>query len=140
MEIRACKQCQKTFRAPASSIKKGYGLFCSRQCSSEGRRSDKNPHWKGGEVKIKGYVMLRALNHPFVTKGGYVLRGRLNMEKYLRENDPSSHFLIEHMGIKYLSPDARVLHLDGQKENDNISNLMTQWIRLPPNIKQKTSI
>lgn len=73
------------------------------------QKGDKNPNWNGGQTITKlGYSMTLAPNHPFVNKMRYVMTHRLIMEK--------------HLG-RYLDPKEVVHHIDGNKLNNDISNL-----------------
>ena len=70
---------------------------------------DKNPRWKNG-VKIhkQGYKMISSPNHPYRTDYGYIMEHRLIMEKHLN---------------RYLSPNERVYHINGDKTDNRIENL-----------------
>ena len=126
---KVCLECKKPFMARVSDVKKGYGLFCSRECVdtssivSEKRRAIrlKNPgvaefkggekhwNWKGGKHTNKqGYVYIKAFGHPFAVKGGYVLEHRLVMEKVLG---------------RYLEAGEEVHHINGIKNDNNPENL-----------------
>lgn len=68
-----------------------------------------HPCWKGGKVILPdGYIIIKKPDHPHVHKNGYVLEHRLVMEK--------------HLG-RYLKPKEVVHHKDGNKGNNDISNL-----------------
>jgi hypothetical protein len=70
---------------------------------------NKNPRWKGGEITTKdGRVMLHCAGHPFPSKGNYVYRYRLKMEKKLG---------------RYLTPGEVIHHKNGNPSDDRISNL-----------------
>jgi hypothetical protein len=64
--------------------------------------------WKGGKTYLKGYVMIYAPEHPHKTRHNRVAEHRLVMEK--------------HLG-RYLTPDEVVDHINGIKDDNNISNL-----------------
>lgn len=107
----------------------GGGFFCSRKCSANfylhknppwnkgkiGYNSgEKNPTWKGGKYKDRfGYIHIRKLDHPNRAQNGYVLEHRVVMEL--------------HLG-RYLNKDEIVHHLNEQKDDNRIENLvvMTQ--------------
>lgn len=79
--------------------------------------------WKGGKTDHSGgWVYEHAPDHPFASNG-YVFEHRLVMERWLRENDPESPFLIPLGNQLYLSPDFVVHHCDENKRNNAISNL-----------------
>lgn len=68
-----------------------------------------NPFWKGGSwVDRQGYVLVHVPKHPFATSTGYVRAHRLVME--------------QHLG-RYLTPTEVVHHLDGNRQNNGLSNL-----------------
>lgn len=70
----------------------------------------KNPRWKGGiSIHFFGYKLILSKDHPFKTNRGYVREHRLIMEKYLG---------------RHLTKKEVIHHIDGNKNNNNISNLM----------------
>lgn len=72
-------------------------------------QGDKHWNWKGGKYKTeKGYIMVYAPEHPYPSYGKYVFEHRLVMEK--------------HLG-RYLTKDEDVHHIDGDRTNNDISNL-----------------
>ena len=68
-----------------------------------------HPRWKGGKVKIGGYIYVYSPNHPHKTKDNYVCEHRLVME--------------ESMG-RFLAPQEVVHHKDGNRENNSLENLV----------------
>lgn len=83
--------------------------FCCRDCYYEWRKNIKNhPHWKGGQVKMLGYVFVKKPNHLFANDCGYVKRSRLVMEN--------------HLG-RYLRPAETMHHINGIRDDDRIENL-----------------
>jgi flagellar basal body rod protein FlgC len=70
---------------------------------------NKANHWKGGRcINTQGYVLIYRPSHPFANGRGYVREHRIVMEQYLG---------------RYLEPNEAVHHIDGNKQNNNISNL-----------------
>jgi uncharacterized protein (DUF1330 family) len=68
-----------------------------------------NPNWKGGVYTSKsGYVMVRVDNHPFAYKN-YIREHRLVMEKKIG---------------RYLEPTENVHHINGNKSDNRIENLI----------------
>lgn len=56
--------------------------FCCRACYYEWRKDITNhPRWKGGEVKMLGYVFVKVKDHPYANAEGYVKRSRHIMEQ-----------------------------------------------------------
>lgn len=79
--------------------------------SVRGRGSplEKNYFWNGGRaIDADGYVLLKRSDHPNATKAGYVREHRLVME--------------QHLG-RYLDRSEVVHHIDGNKQNNALSNL-----------------
>lgn len=68
------------------------------------------PNWKGGiAIDKDGYILKYCPNHPYANNHGYVRKHRLIVEQYLG---------------RYLNPEEVVHHIDGNKQNNNITNLM----------------
>lgn len=131
----ACKNCGKAFSEAASHVTRR--VFCSRECQhanaehreqkSESRMDSKNPMWKGGVVsQSEGYLYEKANGHPFASggNGSYVLQHRLIAERHLRAAMPDSKFLIEIDGQKYLRREIEVHHVDRNRANNEVDNLV----------------
>lgn len=71
-------------------------------------KNSKNGNWKGGSYICGGYVKVKVKSHPMADKRNYVLLHRLVMENYLG---------------RYLKEDEYIHHKDGNKLNNDISNL-----------------
>lgn len=66
--------------------------------------------WKGGRTKTKGYWHVYCPDHPYAKKGvPYVAEHRLIMEKHLE---------------RYLLHSEVVHHIDGNRENNTLENLI----------------
>ena len=84
-----------------------YGLDVTRK--GRGKCGPAHHCWSGGVIKTSGgYIQVYSPTHPCASSKGYVLEHRLEME--------------EHIG-RILEPDEIVHHIDGDKINNDISNL-----------------
>ncbi len=72
------------------------------------RAGEKHPDWRGGRVEIKGYLFVYCPDHPSVKYGRYVAEHRLVMEQCIG---------------RYLEPTEVVHHKDGNKLNNDPTNL-----------------
>lgn len=77
--------------------------------STKFRRGEKGANWRGGMKKHKGYNKVYKPDHPFCDSQGYVLEHRLVMEN--------------HIG-RYMTQKEEVHHIDRNKQNNKIENLM----------------
>lgn len=125
-----CPKCGKTFYVPRSHTRK----FCSYACARSGennsmygvrltgernpmhgRRRERSSNWRGGrQIRDDGYVLAIAPDdHPRPVRidsgTKYVLEHRLVMER--------------HLG-RYLERREVVHHIDHDRTNNDISNLM----------------
>lgn len=88
-----------------------------RRCQALGLRTQRtgprsgkgHPNWKGGRQVSGEYIYLHAPDHPHCTGTGYVLEHRLVMEKKLG---------------RYLKRSEVVHHIDGDRQNNRLSNLI----------------
>lgn len=84
--------------------------YTKKRCLKGQRTGDRHHNWKGGKLKdVNGYIRVRMPNHPMCDHHGYVLEHRLVMEASM------GRFLLE---------EEIVHHADGNKNNNNISNLI----------------
>ena len=65
--------------------------------------------WRNGHSRCNGYEMIKRPNHPYANKRGYVLEHRLVVEDHIR---------------RYLPPDVRVHHINGNRLDNRIENLV----------------
>jgi hypothetical protein len=80
-----------------------------------------NSSWKSDEkISVYGYRLIRCLDHPFKNGDDFVFEHRLVAEKYLL-NDENS---IEINGKRYLRPELVVHHIDKNKLNNSVDNLV----------------
>jgi hypothetical protein len=70
---------------------------------------ENNKHWNGGKFNNHGYVYILKPEHPFADKKGYISEHRLVMEANLR---------------RFLTKDEVIHHIDCNKLNNDINNLM----------------
>ena len=70
---------------------------------------DKKPNWNNGRKKSGIYIKIRRKNHKYCDVNGYVFEHRYFMELELG---------------RYLLPEEKIHHLDGNGINNEISNLM----------------
>lgn len=126
-----CKACGKTFYEHRCHA--GRRLYCSKACQhgssaylqglSERSSGENNAMWKGGVSNhSEGYLYEHCPEHPFASRG-YVFAHRLIAESALRTADPTSPFLIALGEQLYLRKDVVVHHKDGDRKNNDISNL-----------------
>lgn len=95
---------------------------CSRQCVSDRMKEAgiprlpqwsmpgaRNGSWKGGrQIDSDGYILIHSPDHPNANAAGYVREHRLVMEKMIG---------------RHLLPSEVVHHRDGNKQNNEPSNL-----------------
>ena len=83
---------------------------------------EKNPTWKGGKRKTcYGYISVYTPEHPFGDKTTKrVFEHRLIAEKYLLDKENS----IEINGKRYLKPEYDVHHIDFDRTNNDVNNLI----------------
>ena len=72
-------------------------------------KGERNKNWHGGKSKASGYVMLLDPKHPSANARGYVYEHRIVME--------------QHIG-RYLNHDEVVHHINGNKSDNRIENLL----------------
>lgn len=129
-----CVICGKKFHLKQSQVNKYPTHTCSKECHIEdcrrrmtgennhqfGVKGEENSSWTGGRtISHYGYVLIRQPDHPFANVDGNVFEHRLVAEKYLLDEENS----IEIDGVRYLSPDYHVHHINQNRQNNDVSNL-----------------
>ncbi len=86
-----------------------------------GNKGSLNPIWKS-DVKItnSGYRKIRCLNHPFADCDDFVMEHRLIAEKFLLDENNA----VEVNGVKYLNPQYDVHHVNGDRLDNCVENLL----------------
>lgn len=106
-----CKTCQKIIYRYPILIKKIKNSFCSRKCFYKyphyWQREENHYLWKGGQIKINGYIYILKKNRPKIG-GKYIKRSRLLIEKYIGRKLKRSEI---------------IHHIDNNKTNDTINNI-----------------
>lgn len=131
-----CAYCGKRFHLKPSALKRFKTHYCSKECQNKARkeymrgegnhqyglRGRANASWKGHEKKLSsyGYVEIRVEGHPFADNQGWIFEHRFIAETYLL-NDENS---VEINGKRYLSPDYCVHHIDFDRTNNDVGNLL----------------
>ena len=108
-----CLVCNKEMWIKPFDLKRGMGKHCSIKCRgitySKVRKGNGNSNWKGGKrIRQDGYILIYKPEHPF-NRNGYVMEHRLKMEEYLE---------------RYLTEEEVIHHINGDKSNNFIGNLM----------------
>ncbi len=123
-----CDNCGKLFYRPYSNAIRVKKNYCNRSCYSmvgennthwnkphseevkNNLRGKNNPRWIGGKVDNGyGYIWIYLPNHPQRNDKNYVFEHRVVMEKFLN---------------RYLEPKEVVHHINSNKADNEIKNLM----------------
>lgn len=127
-----CEVCGKKYHLKPSIKKKQKHFCCSYKCSNILRKTtflgEDNPNFgnhalakKENDIMYKnGYIWEKHSDHPFATDSGWVRQHRIVAEKYLLTDENS--VIID--GKMYLSPKYDVLHIDLDKHNNRVENLL----------------
>lgn len=131
-----CLICGKKFHAKPHLIKSGGGKYCSKKCHyiaketymlgngnhQYGLKGSLNSSWKSDErISYYGYKLIRNPEHPYANTDGFVFEHRLIAEKFLLLDENNS---VNINGAKYLNPKYVVHHIDFNRQNNDISNLL----------------
>lgn len=127
-----CAYCGKlVYRRPNHTEKdKSKRFYCCTEHMGKHRKilmlGENNPNYnnirrKDGDIMYKnGYIYERVISHPFGDEDGWVRQHRLVAEKYLL-NDENSVCI---NNKRYLSPEYDVHHIDFDKHNNDVNNLV----------------
>ena len=130
-----CDWCGKEYHTKPNLLNKYDKHYCSIECHANhkkeyfaggsnhqyGLKGSSNSTWKSDyKITNYGYRKIRVLEHPLRDCDDFVFEHRLVAEKYLLNDDNS----IEIDGVKYLNPKLEVHHIDNNKLNNDICNLM----------------
>ena len=102
---------------------KKHGIKCQR---TGPRSGEGHPEWKGGRIEDKnGYVFLFQPDHPECQRVNEMRRLKSNGKYFRKENYIQEHRVVmeEHLG-RYLKRTEVVHHLNGQKDDNRLSNLV----------------
>lgn len=128
--IKRCLTCDIVFRVPPS--REGSAKFCSHACAganrefrnslSKAQRGERSPRFlRDGSITDKGYAKVRSWHgdNPMST-----FKHREVLLLALVEADRDHPFLFEVDGVKVLRPEIHVHHIDRNKLNNSLSNLL----------------
>lgn len=127
-----CKNCGKVFMSHLCRSKRSKNRYCSPKCyfiskkgkvythgvckkgthnsiKTEFKCGKQHPNYKGRTIDKTGYVWILMPTHPFCNGDGHVREHRLVMET--------------HLG-RYLDPIEVVHHINGDKHDNRLENLM----------------
>lgn len=125
---KVCPVCGKAFLVPQCHAERRE--CCSIRCANkhpDRKRSTGANHylWNGGQSEHSdGYLYIRTENHPFSGNQQYVLEHRVVLENFMRVKAPDHRFLVEHGGVLYLRPEISVHHINGNKRDNQLKNLV----------------
>lgn len=130
-----CAVCGKPVKKKPRELKKQKHVCCSREClgilrqtiylgennPNYGNRGENNPIWRHDErISVYGYKLVRMPDHPLCNVDGFVFEHRLIAEKYLLTEENSIYI----NGKPYLKREYSVHHIDGNKLNNSVDNLI----------------
>lgn len=125
---KVCEVCGVNFRV--TETRKDTARFCSKKClsaspafkqeSSEAQKGDKHWRWSGGLYKNRyGYIKRNAPDDGLVA-----YQHRSTVLSAMLEVEPNHPFIIEVDGVKKLDPQIEVHHIDRNRSNNALQNLL----------------
>jgi len=102
---------------------KKHGIKCQR---TGPRAGEGHPEWKGGRIVDRhGYIHIYTPDHPECRRLNETRRIKANGGYYRKEKYIQEHRLVmeKHLG-RYLLPTEVVHHINGQKDDNRLSNLV----------------
>lgn len=106
-ECESCGEKFSTYRGPSNQKIKP--RFCSIQCIGLAQRNEHNPAYNGGRYGCNGYVAIFDPGNSMASKKNIVLEHRL---------------VVAHAIGRPLNNKEVVHHIDGDKKNNTLSNLI----------------
>jgi hypothetical protein len=128
--FKICKTCETVFKVPPS--RKDKAVYCSQKCkgsdpeyrlkSSKAQRGEKSAVFVSGEsVNQSGYMKTRVWGERERT---YTTSHRVVMAYALNAENPEHPFLTVADGLVRIRPEIHVHHIDRNKLNNDVSNLL----------------
>lgn len=127
---KVCETCGVQFRV--TETRKDTARFCSRKCQSaspefrkecsEAQQGDKHWRWAGGVYKCgTGYARHKS---KVLGEEKFVFIHRTIILMAMLESEPDHPFIIEKNGVKKLRTEIEVHHIDRNRSNNVLSNLL----------------
>jgi len=105
-----CEVCGRIYEKTYVNAIRAKHHFCDIICRTEWQLDiTHHPAWKGGEVKMLGYVFVKVKDHPYANDCGYVKRSRYIMEQAIG---------------RYLAPEEAIHHINQIRDDDRLENMM----------------
>lgn len=128
--FKTCEVCAKEFRVTLT--RKDTARFCSRVCQSaspefrkecsEVQQGDKHWRWSGGKyLTHQGYIRHK---RKVFGQESMTFNHRIVMQEALEKAEPNHPFLMKTGDKVKLIPDVEVHHIDRDRANNELSNLL----------------
>jgi hypothetical protein len=96
-----------TGKKMSDSAKRKISLSVTKQLTGKFGKNARG--WKGGKIRMNGYIKIKSISHPLKDASGYVMEHRLVMEK--------------HIG-RFLTKEETVHHVNSIRDDNRIENLI----------------